>query len=105
MIAGEAPETRLFHHFGQGVQGERRHLSADAGMAGVHCFELARLLVVVLAARLQMKLPAVAADSHLHDFGSAFVDRGDANVALYFFHHVLVRITIASQRLDAGISR
>ena len=59
-------------------------LAPTSGWARVQRFELARLVVIVLAAGLQVKLPAVAADGHLHDLGGAFVDRGDANVALIF---------------------
>ena len=43
-----------------------------------------RPIVVVLAAGLQVELPTVAADRHLHDLGGALVDRGDADVALIF---------------------
>ena len=65
----------------------------------------ARLLVIVLAARLQVKLPAVAADGHLHDLGGAFVDRGDAHVAADLLHHVFVGVAVAAQRLDTGVGR
>ena len=66
-------------------------------------FEFARSLVIVLPARFEVRLPAVAADGHLHDLGRAFVNRGDANVAADFLHHVFVRVTVATQRLDAGL--
>ena len=69
----------------------------------MQCFEFRRLLVVVLAARLEVRLPAVAADGHLHDFGGAFVNGGDANVAADLLHHVLVGVAVATQRLDAGL--
>ena len=75
------------------------------GWLGVQCFELARLLVVVLPAGFEMKLPAVAADGHLHDLRGPFVNPGDANVALDLFHHVFMRVTVTAQRLDTGISR
>ena len=78
-------------------------LAPTLGWLGVQRFELARLLVIVLPARLQVRLPAVAADGHLHDLGGAFVNRGDANVALDLFHHVFVRVTVAAQRLNTGI--
>ena len=81
LIAGQPRDPRLLHHFGQCMQSQCGDISAHVRMAGVQRFELSRLLVIVLAARLQMKLPTVAADGHLHDFGGAFVDRGDANVA------------------------
>ena len=64
-----------------------------------------RLIVIVLAARFQMKLPAVAADGHLHDLGGAFVNRGDANVALDLLHHVFVRVAVAASAWMAGVGR
>ena len=68
-------------------------------------FQFARFLVIVLAARLQVELPAVAADGHLHDLGGAFVNRGDANVAADLFHQVFVGVAVAAEGLDAGIGR
>ena len=60
-------------------------------------------LVIMLSARLQVQLPAIAADGHLHDLGGAFIDPGDANVAADLLHHVLVGVAVAAQRLNAGV--
>src|SRR5271166_962640 len=56
----------------------------------------------MLSASLQVELPAIAADGHLHDLRGTLVDRGDADVALDLLHHVLVRVAVSAQRLDAG---
>ena len=45
---------------------------------------------------LQVGLPAVAGDRHLHDLGGALVDRGDADVALDLLDHVLVGVAVAA---------
>ena len=49
-------------------------LAPTSGWRACNASNCARLLVIMLAARLQVKLPAVAADGHLHDLGGAFVD-------------------------------
>ena len=103
LITGQPRDARLLHHFGQRVQSQRRHVRAHVRMPRMQRFQLAGLLVIVLAARLQVKLPAVAADGHLHDLGGAFVNRGDAHVAPDLLHHVFVRVAVASERLDAGV--
>src|SRR4029453_9304227 len=82
-----------------------RHVRADRGLAPVQVFQVAPRPVVVLAARLQVLLPAVASDGHLHDLGRALVDGGDAYVALDLLDHVLVRVAIATERLDGGLGR
>src|SRR5579864_377999 len=66
-------------------------------------FQLAGPLVIVLAARLQVKLPSVAADGHLHDFGGALVNCGNANVTADFLYQVFVRVAVASESLNAGV--
>src|SRR5258708_30371904 len=62
-----------------------------------------RPLMVVLAARLQVQLPAVAADGHLHDLGGALVDGGDAHVPADFLPHAFVGAAVAPQPLDASV--
>ena len=52
---------------------------------------------------LQVLLPAVARDRHLHDLRGALVDRGDAHVALDLLDHVLAGVAVAAERLDAGV--
>ena len=67
--------------------------------------ELARRCVVIVAASLEMLLPAFARDRHLHDLRGALVDRGDADVAPDLLDHVLVRVAVAAERLDRGVCR
>jgi NAD(P)-dependent dehydrogenase (short-subunit alcohol dehydrogenase family) len=88
--------ARLLHHLSQGVQRQGRYVRADVGMRGMHRLGLARTIMIVLPARLQMKLPAIAANCHLHDLRSALVDAGDAHVAADLLDHVLVGVAVAS---------
>lgn len=68
-------------------------------------FHLLRLIMIVLAASFQVHLPTVASNGHLHNLRRPFVNRGDANVALDFFNHVLFCVAVAAKGLNTGIRR
>ena len=72
-------------------------------MQGVQGFKPASLLVIMLPARFQVKLPAVAANGHLHDLGGAFVNRGDPRVTPDLLHHVFTGVAVTTQGLDTGV--
>ena len=100
---GEARDAGPLHHLCKSVEREGCDVGADVGVTRVQFLKDFRLIVIVLAARFEVKLPAVARDGHLHDLGGAFVNRGDAHVALDLLHHVFVRVAIAAEGLDAGV--
>ena len=65
----------FLHHFRQRVQGQGGDVGAHFRMGErASASNFFACVVIVLAARLEVKLPAVAADGHLHDLGGAFVD-------------------------------
>src|ERR1019366_9150226 len=66
-------------------------------------FQFARFVVIGLAPCFQVQLPAVAAYRHLHDLGSAFVDRGDAHVAADLFDQIFVGVAVTAEGLNAGV--
>ncbi|WP_353805892.1 16S rRNA (uracil(1498)-N(3))-methyltransferase, partial [Acinetobacter baumannii] len=68
-IAREAADAGALHHLGQGVRRQRGEIGAHCRMSRMKGLHLAGLIVIVLAARFEMQLPAVAADGHLHDLG------------------------------------
>ena len=72
-------------------------------MFGVEPLETTRKLVIVLAVALEMGLPPIARDGHLHDLGRALVDRGDANVPLDLLDHVFLGVAVATMSLDRGV--
>ena len=100
---GQAGDAGLLHHLCKSVEREGCGVGADVGVTRVQFLKDFRLIVIVLAAGFEVKLPAVARDGHFHDLGSAFVNRGDAHVALDLLHHVFVRVAVAAERLDAGV--
>ena len=57
-------------------------------------------IVVEAASRLEVVLPAITADGHLHDLGRAFVDRGDADIALDLLNHVFACVAVTAVGLD-----
>jgi hypothetical protein len=63
----------LLHHFSQGMQSEGDDVGAHIGMSDVQLLKLLRLIVIVPPSGLQMKLPAITRNGHLHDLGGAFV--------------------------------
>ena len=101
-MAGESRHTGVLHRLGQGMESKCRDISAHIRLAKMQILQHVRLLVVVLTACLQVKLPAITADGHLHDLGGALIDDRDTHVTLDLLHHVLVRITVAAECLDAG---
>lgn len=61
--------------------------------------------MVVLPAGLEVVLPAVAGDGHLHDLGGALVDRGDPDVPPDLLDHVLAGVAVTAEGLDGRIGR
>jgi hypothetical protein len=105
LVARQPAEPGPFEDHRQTVERQRRDVGADLWPLGVQRPQLGRQVVVVAAARLEVLLPAVAGDGHLEDLRGAFVDGGDAHVALDFLHHVLAGVAVAAQRLDRRLGR
>src|SRR5436309_15131651 len=59
----------------------------------------------MVAARLEVLLPATAGERDPHDLRRALVDPGDADVALDLLDHVVVRVAVAAMTLDCGVGR
>ena len=104
-MTGQPVGAAALQELGQRVVPEGGDVRADLGMLGVERLELARLSVVMVAARLQVLLPAPAGDRHLHDLRGALVDPRDADVALDLLDHVVVRVAVAAVRLDRRVGR
>ena len=82
---------------------QRRRVRTHVGPAAVQRGQRSRTIAIVGAVGLQVQLPAVTRDGHLHDLGGAFVDGRDAHVALDLFHHVFARIAVTAHGLDGRI--
>ena len=92
------------HDLGKRVEPEGGDIGADLGVVRVQLLHLLGGVVIVLPARLQVELPAVTRDGHLHDLRGAFVDRRDPRVPADLLDHVLARVAVASERLDRGVT-
>ena len=103
LVAGELLDAAALEQLGQGVVSERGDVGADLRVQGAESLELARLRVVVVAARLQVLLPAAAGNRDLHDLRGALVDRRDTDVALDLLDHVVVGVAVAAVGLDRRI--
>ncbi len=103
LVAREAPDPRSLEQGRQGAQRQRGDAAAGIALSRVQRLQGHGLLHVVLAARLQMQLPAVATDAHLEDLGRALVDGRDAHVAPDLLDHVLVGVAVAAEGLEARV--
>ena len=103
LVAGQAADPRPLEHLGEGVVGQRGDVGTDRRVAAMQLLERRGGVVVVAALRLEVLLPAVAGDGHLHDLGGALVDRRDPHVALDLLDQVLVGVAVAAEGLDGGV--
>ena len=100
LVAGQAVEAAAFQHDGQRAHApaprspRRRRCSGAPARPAWPPSRCSR------RPRLEMQLPAVAGDRPLHDLRRAFVDGGDAHVALDLLDHVFLGVAVAAQRLD-----
>jgi hypothetical protein len=78
-------------------------VGTDGRVGAVQLRERRRFVAVVRTRRLQVLLPSVASDRHLHDLRRALVDRRDADVALDLLHDVLAGVSVPAVGLDGCV--
>src|SRR5512145_2465189 len=103
LVAGQARGPAALEHLGESVEGQGGDTRAHVALARMERLELAAEVVVVLAPGLEVHLPAVAADGHLHDLRGPLVDARDAHVTLDLLDHVLAGVAVTAQGLDGGL--
>jgi hypothetical protein len=80
-------------------------VGADRGCWACSRAQLRSLVAVVAALGLEVLLPAVAGDGHLHDLGGALVDRRDPHVALDLLDDIRPGVAVAAVGLDGVVGR